>query len=124
MVPKSSMAVPTLKQPYTNVANINSIKTFRVSKFPCLQIYVSPKCLCLRNFPVSISGMVVPTLCQRCTSVVVLVYGMPPKGGGWGNVWLKNNAVPTLGQHWDIASIDNHYSTIPRVSIVYMVLLV
>ena len=50
--------------------------------------------------------------CQRCTSVVVPVYGILPRGGGWGNVWLKNNVVPTLGQHWDFASINNHYTTI------------
>ena len=24
---------------------------------------------------------------------------MLPWGGGWGDVWLKNNVVPTLGQH-------------------------
>ena len=75
MVPKSGMVVQMLK-------------------FPCLQISVSlKKFLCLQ-IPVS------PNLewsCQRCTNVVVLFYGMLPWGGGWGNVWLKNNVVPTLG---------------------------
>ena len=71
---------------------------FRVSKkFLRLQISMSP------NLEWS---------CKRCTSVVVPVYGMLPWGGGWGNVCLKNNVVPTLGQHWDFASIDNHYTTI------------
>ena len=73
------------------------IKTFCFAKkFPCLQISVSS------NLEWS---------CQRCTSVVVPVYGMLPWGGGWGNAWLKTNVVPMLGQHWDFASINNHYST-------------
>ena len=61
--------------------------------------------------------------CQRCTKVVVPVYRMLPWGGGWGNVWLKNNVVPTLGQDWDFASIDNHYTNIIRVPKVYTLLL-
>ena len=74
---------------------------FRVSKkIIFLQISVSP------NLKWS---------CQRCTSVVVPVYRMLPWGGGCGNLWLKNNVVPKLGQHWDFASIDNHYTTIFRV---------
>ena len=92
MVHKSGMVVQMVK--------------FRVSKKMSLS----------SNFPVSKSGMVVPTLYQRCTSVVVPVYGMLPWVGGRGNVWLKNNVVPVLGQHWDFASIDNHYTTIIRVA--------
>ena len=91
------MVVQTLKQTYTDVAYIYTIKTFCVSKkCPCLQMSVSS------NLEWS---------CQRCTSVVLPVYEMLPWGGGWGNAWLKNNVVPMLGQHWDFASINNHYST-------------
>ena len=139
MVPKSGMVLPTLKQPNTNVTftalrHSVSPKNFFVLKFPCLQIWnsfanikttINQCCIySIKTFRVTKKFLchqilVSPNLkwsCQRCTSVVVPVYGMLPRGGGWGNVWLKNNVVPTLGQHWDFASIDNHYTTIiPRV---------
>ena len=48
------------------------------------------------------------TLCQHCTSIVAPVYEKRSRRGG-GVVY---GCDTTLCQHWDLASIDNHLTTI------------
>ena len=89
-IPKSGMVVPKLKQPYTYVANINSIKknNSSVSNLEWL-------CQRLNNYTPMLPTLttlkqpilVYPNMewsCQRCASIVVALYGMLSRGGGGG----------------------------------------